>query len=331
MDEILASIRRIIESGEERQAAAPARRPADLGDDSPTVLLTAANQPNGRYQSPAPHPAPAAEPYVPAARDAAPRTAEDRVADDLAAALSRPAPMPERAEAPQALEPAALPAEPLAEAPRRRFESPADVLSRLRTAARPEPQAEARPAVVDEIPGAFTPQGDDSARLVEALAPIFEEEASAFDRLDPMQFNGEFDEQEFTVELLATAGLIRGAPQETLREAVAVADPVETPSLAAMPAAQDAALSRAVFAEDEVEGPVASDKPLLSFEIGEQIAASFEDLARVVREEHLSKMDDTVRQMLRPMLQEWLDDNLPGIVERLVREEIERVARGPRR
>jgi cell pole-organizing protein PopZ len=35
--------------------------------------------------------------------------------------------------------------------------------------------------------------------------------------------------------------------------------------------------------------------------------------------------------MLRPMLSDWLDDNLPKLVERLVREEIERVARGPRR
>jgi hypothetical protein len=32
--------------------------------------------------------------------------------------------------------------------------------------------------------------------------------------------------------------------------------------------------------------------------------------------------------MLRPMLQDWLDNNLPTLVERLVREEIERVARG---
>jgi cell pole-organizing protein PopZ len=34
--------------------------------------------------------------------------------------------------------------------------------------------------------------------------------------------------------------------------------------------------------------------------------------------------------MLRPMLRVWLDDNLPTIVERLVRAEIERVARGGR-
>jgi cell pole-organizing protein PopZ len=35
-----------------------------------------------------------------------------------------------------------------------------------------------------------------------------------------------------------------------------------------------------------------------------------------------------VREMLRPMLKQWLDENLPAIVERLVRSEIQRVARG---
>ncbi|MBX6323937.1 MAG: DUF2497 domain-containing protein [Rhodospirillaceae bacterium] len=34
-----------------------------------------------------------------------------------------------------------------------------------------------------------------------------------------------------------------------------------------------------------------------------------------------------VRQSLEPMLRQWLDANLPGIIERLVREEIERVVR----
>jgi uncharacterized protein len=36
-------------------------------------------------------------------------------------------------------------------------------------------------------------------------------------------------------------------------------------------------------------------------------------------------LEDIVRDMLRPLLQTWLDENLPGIVERLVREEIGRV------
>jgi cell pole-organizing protein PopZ len=36
-------------------------------------------------------------------------------------------------------------------------------------------------------------------------------------------------------------------------------------------------------------------------------------------------LEDLVRELLRPLLQTWLDENLPGIVERLVREEIARV------
>ena len=36
------------------------------------------------------------------------------------------------------------------------------------------------------------------------------------------------------------------------------------------------------------------------------------------------------REMIRPLLRAWLDENLPTMVERLVRDEIERVARGGR-
>jgi cell pole-organizing protein PopZ len=38
-------------------------------------------------------------------------------------------------------------------------------------------------------------------------------------------------------------------------------------------------------------------------------------------------LEDIVRELLRPMLREWLDANLPDLVERLVREEIDRMAR----
>jgi hypothetical protein len=36
-------------------------------------------------------------------------------------------------------------------------------------------------------------------------------------------------------------------------------------------------------------------------------------------------IEDIVREELRPLLKEWLDTNLPPLVERLVRVEIERV------
>ncbi|HZV84800.1 MAG TPA: DUF2497 domain-containing protein [Brevundimonas sp.] len=38
-------------------------------------------------------------------------------------------------------------------------------------------------------------------------------------------------------------------------------------------------------------------------------------------------VDDLARSLLRPMLKEWLDANLPGIVEAQVRKEVERIAR----
>lgn len=36
-------------------------------------------------------------------------------------------------------------------------------------------------------------------------------------------------------------------------------------------------------------------------------------------------LEDIVRELLRPLLQAWLDENLPGMVERLVQKEIARV------
>lgn len=70
---------------------------------------------------------------------------------------------------------------------------------------------------------------------------------------------------------------------------------------------------------------------LISPDIGAKVAHSFGALAEAVEAGPRRSFDEIAEEMLRPMLQEWLDDNLPTLVERLVREEIERVARGPRR
>ncbi len=36
-------------------------------------------------------------------------------------------------------------------------------------------------------------------------------------------------------------------------------------------------------------------------------------------------LEDIVKALMRPLLKEWLDANLPHLVDRIVREEIERV------
>ena len=56
--------------------------------------------------------------------------------------------------------------------------------------------------------------------------------------------------------------------------------------------------------------------------------SAFNTLAQTVLVQNARTLEDLVREMLRPMLKSWLDDNLPGMVERLVRAEIERVSRG---
>ncbi len=38
-------------------------------------------------------------------------------------------------------------------------------------------------------------------------------------------------------------------------------------------------------------------------------------------------LEEITKDVLKPMLQSWLDEHLPGLVERLVREEIQRIAR----
>ena len=56
------------------------------------------------------------------------------------------------------------------------------------------------------------------------------------------------------------------------------------------------------------------------------VATSFARLAALPRGDGLDpSLDDLVRETLRPMLQAWLDENLPGLVERLIKAEIARV------
>ena len=58
------------------------------------------------------------------------------------------------------------------------------------------------------------------------------------------------------------------------------------------------------------------------------VELAFNTLANTVLSNNARTLEDLVKEMLRPMLKSWLDDNLPGLVERIVKAEIERVSRG---
>lgn len=114
---------------------------------------------------------------------------------------------------------------------------------------------------------------------------------------------------------------------ETQVEAQYVAAP-EPPAPEPQPAPQ-AFVPPPVQAAPE---PAAIDmSALISDQTGAAVQNAFGALANTVLSNNARTLEDLVKDMLKPMLKTWLDDNLPAMVERLVRAEIERVARGGRR
>jgi uncharacterized protein len=77
--------------------------------------------------------------------------------------------------------------------------------------------------------------------------------------------------------------------------------------------------------------PSVGERPgqLTSSEVNKAVHSAFNALAQAVLIDNARTLEDLVREMLQPMLRAWLDDNLPTLVERLVRAEIERVSRAP--
>ena len=130
---------------------------------------------------------------------------------------------------------------------------------------------------------------------------------------------------------------------EKLREALTSDEPVRTraPSVVSN---EEPVAEEPVVEEPDVEAPTAKEAveqqsetddhgggQLVSLQTGEKVAAAFGELDAAIAAGQRRSFDEIAEEMLRPMLTQWLDDNLPTLVERLVREEIERVSRGNRR
>jgi hypothetical protein len=114
------------------------------------------------------------------------------------------------------------------------------------------------------------------------------------------------------------------------------ADPEPAPPVAAFQPKPEPAPEPAPLAPpaQPAPPPAAEWRPepdrLISQGVEEAVSQSFGALANTVLTGSQTTLDDLVREMLKPMIRTWLDDNLPTMVERLVRAEIERVARGGR-
>jgi cell pole-organizing protein PopZ len=302
MEEILASIRQIIESNEPGAGRAlSASLPPVYGDDEDDhgsdIHLTVDQAYAGvEFPDPAPQ---QTDPRFVAANSAgsAPAQEAPRAAMSLADVAARVRAASERNTL-----------QPQREPPLEFRQQPAPVA--------PAPVVEERPQqVAEELPvmqhAAPAPQRAPEPVLVEEPAPMAFEMPSQ----QPMVAETE------TVQPAA-------APAQ---EQVAIAPPMSAPPMSAPPMSV-APMPSAPMSDRLLPSLMEeTQQSLLSQDAGLQIARSFEELAAAIDGAERRSLDEIAEDMLRPMLRDWLDDNLPTLVERLVREEIERVARGPRR
>lgn len=201
------------------------------------------------------------------------------------------------AEAPRIVEPSTAPAE---QAPER---APAVVVP-----VRPPHSAEARPSASPPAP-ALQPQ-DYWLRPTHRPEPEAEAEEAPVDEMGEQAQTAEDVEVDDADESEALA--------EAYLESTDAEDDYDFDDAERISAHED---------EEESEKP---GQPLVSPNAAASVASHFQALAASMVINEADVIERYAQDMLRPMLKQWLDDNLPTLVERLVRAEIERVARGRR-
>lgn len=170
-------------------------------------------------------------------------------------------------------------------------------------------------------------EDEEEAPAAEAEAAPAEEESNSQDDIDSM-----FDE----------APAAEAEPGPEAEDVLELTDMVEEPDAGTDPMAMDDDLM-IVDREEEEPEVVAEPEPVVDFDAVEGEVAdgimsdgaaaaamgSFHTLADSIRisDEEGRTLEGVVRALLRPMLKEWLDANLPSIVDEKVQAEIDRVAR----
>jgi cell pole-organizing protein PopZ len=188
---------------------------------------------------------------------------------------------------------------------------PAAVTAAAKVAAPPRP-APPRPASPPP-PAAASNSQDDIDALLNGL-----DEATSPEEIRPAQPDG--DVLELTDEMAVPA-----APQPAFRK-VEPQDDLEFTETAAARAIQRQPLFQPPPVFEGTAAPPAA--AILSRTTVSAVESAFNTLAHTVLSNNARTLEDLVKEMLRPMLKSWLDDNLPGLVERIVKAEIERVSRG---
>ncbi len=180
--------------------------------------------------------------------------------------------------------------------------------------AEPEPEAEAMDAVVEDASPVVEEDDDDIFELtnVVEIDDPSPEETPVLDEPDMADFGVEVADSGADVADDIEFVSVETDEPEVLDLPVPEPEPEPEPE---------------PIIETPIETRVADR--LVSDGVGVAAAASFGDLANTLlsRGNNATTVEELVQEMLRPLLKNWLDANLPNLVEKLVSEEIERIAR----
>ncbi len=203
-----------------------------------------------------------------------------------------------------------------------------DQASRPAAKAAPEPPAPA-PAPAQPAPEARQPEPAPTP----PPAPVQEEEEEEILELSPKAPRDEVGKREREPHFI-TDDPVDG--DVSFDDSVPVQDEPDIDAVIAAAAPEPEPPAPPPFVPPMPAAPVMPELPepdndrLLSPTTGRMVSSAFNSLANTVLSNNARTLDDLVHEMLRPLIKSWLDENLPTVVERLVRAEIERVARGGR-
>lgn len=193
---------------------------------------------------------------------------------------------------------------------------------------------QAQPAIarMDAPPRADPAPDRTPMTLAEVSARVAAEPAADAPAAPPEIGTSEAIVADWRREIAAVGEQAKAMPDRSIRKPAAQPEVSASKPVVAEPAIDRAPSSDAPTGTAEARSG-ANETPavrpaILSEHTGRQVAAAFGELSDAFASRSKKTFDEMAEEMLRPMLQDWLDNNLPTLVERLVREEIERVARG---
>lgn len=187
----------------------------------------------------------------------------------------------------------------------------------------PPPAAKPAPA-----PAPAAPVSNSQDDIDALLAGLDDATTAPEVRAPEPELEPEADVLELTDEMAVEAPEPMPAPPPPSFRKVEPRDDLEFAESAALPSRPSPPPPSSFEQVDWDAPPLPPQQPILAHTTVSAVESAFNTLAHTVLSNNARTLEDLVKEMLRPMLKSWLDDNLPGLVERIVKAEIERVSRG---